>query len=106
MGDKEVDMASVQMKNTEKDTTSTLVENETPNSEISLIETEKSYEAKSNGNESENVESKAYFDEHCVDCKVNYKDPPADTMLIYLHAIQYSGEGWKYRTDIPKWAQL
>eukprot|EP00088_Acartia_fossae_P033673 TRINITY_DN3449_c0_g1_i4.p1 TRINITY_DN3449_c0_g1~~TRINITY_DN3449_c0_g1_i4.p1 ORF type:complete len:635 (+),score=125.16 TRINITY_DN3449_c0_g1_i4:124-2028(+) len=46
------------------------------------------------------------YDELCLDCQRKYKDPPQDTLLIYLHAMKYSGEGWEYRTDPPSWANL
>jgi len=51
-------------------------------------------------------EDSKYFDEHCQDCKTKFKDPPADTLLMYLHAYKYSGEGWQYETDLPAWATL
>jgi len=47
-----------------------------------------------------------YFDEHCQDCKTKYKDPPADTLLMFLHAYKYSGQGWRYETNLPAWANL
>ena len=52
------------------------------------------------------TEDRKYYDEHCIDCKRSYKDPPKDTMFIYLHALQYSGDGWEYKTSPPSWTNL
>ena len=46
------------------------------------------------------------FDPNCEECKLQYKDPPPDTLVMFLHAFKYSGEGWQYQTDLPKWASL
>ena len=47
-----------------------------------------------------------FYDPDCKECRTNYRDPPPETLLIYLHALRYSGEGWSYQTDIPQWANL
>ena len=47
-----------------------------------------------------------YFDPHCQECRTVYKDPPSDTLVMYLHALRYSGQGWSYHTDLPAWATL
>ena len=46
------------------------------------------------------------FDPDCQECRLQYKDPPPDTLVMFLHALKYSGEGWQYQTDLPKWATL
>ena len=33
-------------------------------------------------------ETSPYFDPHCSECRVQYKDPPPDTLVMYLHAIK------------------
>jgi len=53
-----------------------------------------------------NLEGDSYVDEFCSDCKLEFKDPPKETMLIYLHAMRYSGEGFEYKTQLPSWATL
>jgi len=47
-----------------------------------------------------------YFDKHCVECRTVYKDPPPDTLIMYLHALRYSGQDWSYSTAMPSWAKL
>ena len=47
-----------------------------------------------------------YYDPHCVECKVSYKDPPPRTLVMFLHALKYSGEGWSYHTEMPEWSKL
>jgi len=47
-----------------------------------------------------------FYDPHCVECKLDYKDPPPRTLVMYLHALKYSGEGWSYKTEMPDWAKL
>ena len=47
-----------------------------------------------------------YFDPHCAECKVKYHSPPKDTLVMFLHALKYSGEGWSYSTELPSWATL
>ena len=49
---------------------------------------------------------KEFFDPHCQECLTKYKDPPPDTLIMYLHALKYSGAGWSYQTEIPAWANL
>ena len=46
------------------------------------------------------------FDPNCQECMLQYRDPPPDTLVMFLHALKYSGEGWQYQTDLPKWATL
>ena len=54
----------------------------------------------------ENSKDSEYFDQHCIECKTVYKNPPKDTLVMYLHALKYSGEGWSYSTEMPSWAHL
>ena len=51
-------------------------------------------------------ENKQYFDPHCAECKVKYRPPPKDTLVMFLHALKYSGEDWSYSTELPSWAKL
>jgi RluA family pseudouridine synthase len=30
----------------------------------------------------------------------------AESMSIFLHALEYQGDGWKYTTDVPAWAHI
>jgi hypothetical protein len=36
--------------------------------------------------------------------RLAFDDAPPQALLIYLHSIKYSGEGWCYQTDMPGWA--
>ena len=56
----------------------------------------------------ETVDNSEYFDEHCVECRTVYKDPPPDTLVMYLHALRYTcqHQGWSYSTEMPDWAKL
>jgi len=51
-------------------------------------------------------ETEDEIDPHCAECKIEYKDPPADTLIMFLHALRYSGEGWSYQTEMPAWTKL
>jgi len=46
------------------------------------------------------------IDENCAECKTKYKDPPPSTLVMYLHALRYSGEGWSFETEMPSWAKI
>lgn len=52
------------------------------------------------------VESSEFKDPHCQECQLEYKDPPPSTLVMYLHALRYSGPGWTFKTDLPSWAKL
>ncbi|XP_037071799.1 RNA pseudouridylate synthase domain-containing protein 2-like [Pollicipes pollicipes] len=43
-------------------------------------------------------------DPHCYECKVKYRDPKPSDLVMYLHALKYSGPGWEYETQLPDWA--
>jgi len=45
-------------------------------------------------------------DPHCQECQTEYKDPLASTLVMYLHALKYSGPGWSFKTDLPTWAKV
>ena len=55
---------------------------------------------------SENNPDSEYYDKHCTECKTVYKDPPKDTLVMFLHALKYSGQDWSYSTDMPSWTNL
>ena len=40
----------------------------------------------------------------CIYCKKNYVDPKPENLMIYLHALRYSGPDWSYITPFPEWA--
>ena len=54
----------------------------------------------------EDEKGKEFYDPHCSECRISYKDPPPDTLVMFLHALKYSGEGWSYQTPTPAWAKL
>ena len=48
--------------------------------------------------------SKLSKDENCKECTTNYSDPTQDQLIMYLHAYEYSGDGWSFKTNAPAWA--
>ncbi|XP_023326991.1 RNA pseudouridylate synthase domain-containing protein 2 isoform X2 [Eurytemora carolleeae] len=85
----------------EQQCTDDLVENaaETP-----ILEEEKKGAKISRAKDGSSLEDEV--DEFCLDCKRTFKDPPKDTLFIYLHSMRYSGEGWEYKTKLPSWATI
>lgn len=49
---------------------------------------------------------KLTVDAHCQECKIRYKDPEPTDLVMYLHALRYSGPDWAYETPMPKWADV
>uniref|UniRef100_A0A182QC43 Pseudouridylate synthase RPUSD2 n=1 Tax=Anopheles farauti TaxID=69004 RepID=A0A182QC43_9DIPT len=45
-------------------------------------------------------------DKHCYECKVRYRDPKPQDLVMYLHAWKYKGPGWEYETELPEWAKV
>lgn len=43
-------------------------------------------------------------DPSCTECGLSRSDPTSDELMMYLHALQYSGDGWEYKTEPPSWA--
>ncbi|XP_066143649.1 pseudouridylate synthase RPUSD2-like isoform X1 [Euwallacea fornicatus] len=49
---------------------------------------------------------KMTVDLHCYECKVRYRDPKPQDLIMYLHAWKYRGPGWEYETELPEWAKV
>ncbi|KAL5238707.1 hypothetical protein ACI65C_006117 [Semiaphis heraclei] len=49
---------------------------------------------------------KLTVDAHCQECKIRYKDPKPTELIMYLHALRYSGPDWAYETPMPAWADV
>lgn len=49
---------------------------------------------------------KLSVDVHCQECKIRYKDPKPTDLVMYLHALRYSGPDWAYETPMPAWADV
>ncbi|KAK9738645.1 RNA pseudouridylate synthase [Popillia japonica] len=49
---------------------------------------------------------KMTVDKHCYECKVRYRDPKPQDLVMYLHAWKYKGPGWEYETELPEWARI
>ncbi|KRT79082.1 hypothetical protein AMK59_8807 [Oryctes borbonicus] len=49
---------------------------------------------------------KMTVDKHCYECKVRYRDPKPQDLVMYLHAWKYKGPGWEYETELPEWARV
>lgn len=64
------------------------------------VATQTSYEVPNNHFDA----SKITTDENCVECRMNYRDPKPKDLVMYLHALKYSGPGWSYETPLPEWA--
>lgn len=50
--------------------------------------------------------NKESIDPYCQECKINYKDPQPKELMMYLHALKYSGPDWEYETPMPVWADV
>ncbi|KAI1293868.1 RNA pseudouridylate synthase domain-containing protein 2 [Halotydeus destructor] len=48
--------------------------------------------------------SRVLKDDDCIECSRRYINPAPKHLLIYLHALKYSGDGWSYETEPPIWA--
>lgn len=49
---------------------------------------------------------KMTVDQHCYECKVRYRDPKPQDLVMYLHAWKYRGPGWEFETELPDWARV
>ncbi|KAL1513461.1 hypothetical protein ABEB36_002869 [Hypothenemus hampei] len=49
---------------------------------------------------------KMTVDAHCYECKVRYRDPKPQDLVMYLHAWKYRGPGWEFETELPEWAKV
>ncbi|CAG8607977.1 3120_t:CDS:2 [Cetraspora pellucida] len=44
--------------------------------------------------------------EVCVECTApKFSDPFLHQLLIWLHALKYEGDGWKFESELPFWAK-
>ena len=50
------------------------------------------------------AESDSFVDAHCPECKLVMSDPTPQELSLFLHALTYEGEDWKYETAPPYWA--
>ena len=48
--------------------------------------------------------SKVTYDPFCEECRRAYIDPQPQDLVMFLHALSYSGPGWKFATEMPDWA--
>ncbi|KAF6771523.1 hypothetical protein AHF37_10540 [Paragonimus kellicotti] len=44
------------------------------------------------------------FDQHCPDCRLCYRDPDIQHLVLRLHAYRYCGLDWSYVAPLPDWA--
>lgn len=49
-------------------------------------------------------DAESWFDSNCYECSIRYRDPSPSDLVMYLHALKYSGPGWSYETKMPEWA--
>ncbi len=45
-------------------------------------------------------------DPHCRGCRTAFKDPSPESLRLFLHAFQYEGPSWTFRSALPDWAQF
>nr|CAH7748534.1 unnamed protein product [Callosobruchus chinensis] len=50
-------------------------------------------------------QDKMTVDQHCYECKVRYRDPKPEDLVMYLHAWTYKGPDWSFQTELPDWAK-
>ena len=43
-------------------------------------------------------------DPDCTECTLSRADPTPNDLIMCLHALKYSGQGWEYSTEPPFWA--
>jgi len=48
--------------------------------------------------------SKIIKDSNCFECKVKFRDPKPDDLVMFLHAWSYQGPDWEFKTKLPDWA--
>lgn len=51
------------------------------------------------------IPKKLTVDENCLECKLKFKDPRLQDLVMYLHAFKYKGPNWEYQTPFPDWAR-
>jgi len=45
-------------------------------------------------------------EDYCEECaNQKFNDPLPHQLCIWLHALKYEGDGWKYETELPEWAK-
>ena len=49
--------------------------------------------------------NKWHISRDCTKCRRVFAEPRPENMIIYLHALRYTGPDWSYCTSTPKWAQ-
>ncbi|CAO1371331.1 unnamed protein product [Diamesa hyperborea] len=84
------------------------VGSESPNENICTITNQVTVSTQT-GHESPDLAfdtEKMTSDKHCYECKVRYKDPKPQDLVMYLHAWKYKGPGWEYETELPDWARV
>ncbi|XP_019855401.1 PREDICTED: RNA pseudouridylate synthase domain-containing protein 2-like [Amphimedon queenslandica] len=79
------------------------------------IEKKEESEAKGTNNSGLVLKEKKYeedkeiifnVDPHCTECHAPSRpDPTHNELIMYLHALSYTGPNWGYRTDPPEWAR-
>ncbi|EDV26051.1 uncharacterized protein TRIADDRAFT_1807, partial [Trichoplax adhaerens] len=40
----------------------------------------------------------------CVECRLTYKDPTPEEMVLWLHALKYKGPDWEFEAKLPEWS--
>ena len=48
--------------------------------------------------------SKVQKDGACEECDIRYVESEAKHLMMFLHALKYSGSDWSYETKPPFWA--
>lgn len=43
--------------------------------------------------------------DNCIECNMTYNDPNPEQLVMFLHALKYTGPNWHYETPLPYWAK-
>lgn len=57
-----------------------------------------------NGDPPSDPQLKTVKDPLCYECKVKFRDPKPEDLVMFLHAWRYKGPEWEYETKLPAWA--
>jgi len=44
-------------------------------------------------------------DSNCYECSSRLRDPNSSELVMFLHALRYSGPNWVFQTSLPFWAE-
>ncbi|XP_023319674.1 RNA pseudouridylate synthase domain-containing protein 2 [Eurytemora carolleeae] len=48
---------------------------------------------------------KLKMDTACYECSLSYREPGPADLVMFLHALRYTGPNWSHETSLPSWAE-